>query len=153
MELFSNLSSEEIQKLHDAPAQVTVLVAGADGNIDPKEIAAAEKVTQIRSFSYHEVMKSFYETVNADFQETLDQLISELPADLEERQAELSSRLTQLNPILAKLDHHIARLFYETLLSLASHVAKASGGIIGMFTINNEEKKVIELPMITPIVD
>ena len=153
MELFSNLSSEEIQKLHDAVAQITILVAGADGNIDTKEIAAAEKVTQVRSFSYHETMKSFYESVNADFSETLTKLLEELPQGVTERQAALGAMLTDLNPILAKLDHHIGRLFYSTFLSLAKHVAKASGGVIGMFSIGTEEKKVIELPMINPILD
>ena len=40
------LSAEEISLLKDAHAYITVLIAGADGNIDADELSWADKIAQ-----------------------------------------------------------------------------------------------------------
>jgi len=37
-------------------------------------------------------------------------------------------------------------------LSFAEHIAKASGGIMGFFSVNAAEAKLIQLPMLHPII-
>ncbi|MEO0338435.1 MAG: hypothetical protein AAF242_04400 [Bacteroidota bacterium] len=153
MDLLKNLNAEEQQQLTDAIAYITVLVAGADGNIDPKEIAAAEKVTQIRSFSYLEELRPYYEQVGKGYTQKLNELIENLPAEVAERQQAISGELSKLNAILDKLDLHLGHVLYESFVSFANHVAKASGGFLGTFAIGNEEKKVVDLPMLDPIIE
>lgn len=139
--------------MKDAIAYITILVAGADDNIEAEEIAAAEKLTQIRSFKYHDEMKPYYESVNETLKARINALLVNLPNELEARQAAVSAELEKLNPILAKMDLHRGHVFYQTFLSFAKHVARSTGGFIGTFTINSEEKKVIDLPMIAPVIE
>ena len=96
-------------------------------------------------------MKPYYEKVGENYAEKLNGLIESLPQGRDERQQQLGAELSKLNPILEKLDRHIGHLMYNTFISFAKHVAKASGGVIGMFSIGAEEKKVVELPMINAI--
>lgn len=153
MELLKNLNDAEVTLMKDAIAYITILVAGADDNIEAEEIAAAEKLTQIRSFKYHDEMKPYYESVNETLTTRINELLESLPNEVDARQAAVSAELEKLNPVLAKLDLHRGHVFYETFLSFAKHVAKAAGGFIGFVKINAEEKKVIDLPMITPIAE
>ena len=150
-EEYKVLSQEEYEKLKSAISWITILVAGADNNIDPQETEWAEKLANIRAFSLDEELKSFYTDVGADFNERLHRMIDEMPDDKEERQSILSGNLSQLNPILAKLETSVGALLYESFLSFASHVAKASGGFLRFFSVSAEEKKVIKLDMIDPI--
>ena len=71
--------------------------------------------------------------------------------DISEIQASLSSKLASLNPILAKLENDIAVDLYESYLSFAVHVAKSSGGFLGMMSISAEEKELIGLTMLNKI--
>lgn len=153
MELLKNLNEAETATMKDAIAYITILVAGADDNIEAQEIAAAEKLTEIRSFKYHDEMKPYYEAVHETLTARINELLVNLPNEKEARQAAVAAELGKLNPILAKMDLHRGHVFYETFLSFAKHVAKASGGFIGFVRINAEEKKVIDLPMITPVAE
>ncbi|TXB61518.1 hypothetical protein [Phaeodactylibacter luteus] len=146
-----NLSPEDQQLLRDAVPYVTLLVAGADGIIDDAELAAGEKVAHVRSFQFHPEWMEFYKAIDGGLHDRMLALINELPRATEARQAELTARLSGLNKVLAKLDRRHARHFYEGLLSLAEHTAKASGGFIGWLTIGPKEAKVTDLPMIDPI--
>lgn len=151
MELLKNLNEAEVTQMQDAIAYITILVAGADDKIEAKEIAAAEKLTQIRSFKYHDEMKPYYEAVNATLTTRINELLDALPTEVNARQEAVSGELEKLNPILAKMDLHRGHVFYQTFISFAKHVANSAGGFIGFVKINAEEKKVIDLPMITPI--
>ncbi len=146
-----NLSPEEQHSMLEAIPLITILVAGADGTIHEEELAQGEKITKIRSYDYHAQLKPYFQKVGENYTERLQQLIQELPDNTEVRQEEISQRLRQLNTILPKLDHGYAKLFYESLLTFARHVAKASGGVLGMMTINAKEHKVIRLPMLDPV--
>lgn len=146
-----NLSPEEQHSMFEAIPLITILVAGADGTIHEEELAQGEKITKIRSYDYHAQLKPYFQKVGENYTERLQQLIKELPDNTEARQEEISQRLSQLNTILPKVDHSFAKLFYESLLTFAKHVAKASGGVLGMMTINAKEHQVIRLPMLDPV--
>ena len=71
-----------------------------------------------------------------------------LSKDRSERMNQVSTELAKLNPILAKLDTCYAAALYQSFLSFAKHIARASGGILRFLTIGPKEHKVVELPMI-----
>lgn len=146
-----SLSAEDQQVLMDAVPYITILVAGADGEIDVKEIEWSEKLTKIRSFSYEEDMRPFYKKVGLHYEDRLHQLMDSLPKDKDPRNQAISQELAKLNDILPKLDHFYARHYYQSLKSFADHVAHASGGVMGWLSVGFEEYKVVDLPMIDPI--
>ncbi|MDZ4749914.1 MAG: hypothetical protein SH808_15650 [Saprospiraceae bacterium] len=148
----SLLSSEEISLLKDAYAYITVLIAGADGNIDADELSWADKIAQIRTFAGDERLKDFHEAVNEEIHGKIQQLIAELPKETASRNQIISDKLSQLNPVLTALHPSIGAYLYKGYVSFAERIAKASGGVLSFFTIGPEEKKWIGLPMLTPIV-
>jgi hypothetical protein len=148
----NQLHPEEITRLKDAFAQITILIAGADGNIDPAELSWAEKIAEIRTFTGDERLHVFHEAVNAEIARRIRDMIAALPGDTASRNAGLSAELSQLNPILEKLDPQIAAYLYKGYVTFAERIAKASGGVLSFFTIGAEEKKWIGLPMLKPFI-
>jgi hypothetical protein len=149
---FTALTDTEYQQLKDAIADITILIAGADGEIDKEETTWAKKLTHIRSYANSKVLHSFYEDVGAEFSEKLDKKIDSMSTNKEERTALISSNLNKLNPILAKLHPMIAAEMYQSYTSFAKHVAKASGGILGFFSISSEEQQLLDLDMLDEII-
>ena len=149
-EYFKVLSPEEFDQLKDAISLITVYIAGADGDIDDDEIQWAEKVTNIRSYNLPEGLKGFYQEVGTEFADKLDQLKTSL-STVEARNEAAETRLSALNPILAKLSPKLGAELYKSYKSFAKHVAKASGGFFGFFSIGPKEAALLDLEMITPI--
>lgn len=149
--IFKSISDQQYAQLKEALGLVTVLIAGADGKIDEQELNWAEKLTYIRSYAKPEELNQFYADVEESFDESVQQLIADLPSNLDERQKVISSRLKDLNVILNILDNDIAFQIYESLTSFAKHIAKASGGFLRFGSISSEEKEWINLPMLDPI--
>lgn len=150
-EYFESLQDSDYQKLKDAVALITVLISGADGDYDKEEISWAEKVTKIRSYKMSDDLIGFYQEVGKDFSEKLDGYIKDFPKDAHKRTDLISERLELLNPILAKLDPHVAYHLYKSYRSFAEHVAKASGGFLGFFSVSAEEGDLMKLPMLNEI--
>jgi len=148
----NNLPDDELQELYDAIPVITLLIAGADGDIEDAELKQSEKITKIRGFSGGEIMQDFYDHVGKDYHKRLARWAKIVPKDTAERNAELSARLAKLNPILAKLTNHLGAEMYRSFTTFAKHVAKASGGFWGFGSINSEEAELVDLPMLTPIV-
>lgn len=148
---FNVLTEQEFEFLKDSIALITVYIAGADGDIQLRETEWAEKVTKIRSYNNPEDLKEFYSQVGQNFNEKLGQYIEEFPSSPDTRNPIIEERLTRLNPILAKLPQELGAAMYNSLISFAKHVAKASGGFAGFFSIGPKEAALIELNMITPI--
>jgi hypothetical protein len=146
-----SLSVEDQKVLMDAVPYITILVAGADGKIDMKEVEWSEKLMKIRSFSYEEDLRPFYKKVGEHYEERLHQLMDSLPKDKDSRNQIISDELAKLNTILPRLDHFYARLYYQSLISFADHVAHASGGVMGWLSVGFEEYKVVDLHMIDPV--
>lgn len=151
LDSFAGINEGEKLQLIDAIAQITVLVAGADGTIDTTEVAWAEKLTKIRTYANEDLLSEYYGFVGDEFDSKLDALIKELPEDVESRNKILTEKLEALNPILAKMDNLYSSSLYSSFVSFAEHVAKASGGFMRMWNVSSEEKAVMSLPMLTTI--
>lgn len=151
---FRGISQEEFDTLKESISLITVLIAGADGTIDSKEKAWAEKVTNIRSYALPDGLKEFYLEVGEEFTDRLDGYIDEYDGETELRNKLISERLGSLNVILAKIvDREVAIAFYDSLLSFAKHVARASGGFLSWGSINAQEKRLLGLDMIHPVTE
>ncbi|MEL6358147.1 MAG: hypothetical protein AAFQ37_14585, partial [Bacteroidota bacterium] len=74
-----------------------------------------------------------------------------LPETNEEKDQHLWDKISGLNPILAKLKAPYDYYYYDAFRSLASYIAKASGGFLRFLTVGPQEAEVIDLPMLTPI--
>ncbi len=146
------LSEDEKQELFDAVPVITLLIAGADGKIDDSELDWSKKLTNIRSYNEDGELQLFYAEIEKDYKDRLDRWMKVIPAEMKERNELLSQRLSQLNPILAKLDNETGALIYDSFTSFAKHIAKAEGGILGFASISKDEAKLIDLPMLTPII-
>lgn len=145
---FKELSEEEIELMLKAPAMVSVLIAGADGKIDNKEKSVAVSYAKLKTYSARKILLDYYNIVQKDFEDHMNNLIKELPDDHNERNKILEENLEKLNPILEKLDKTFAINFYESMKSFAKQTAEASGGILNMLSISVEESKLIDLKMI-----
>jgi len=149
IEELKGISVGEYDQLKDAISLITVLIAGADGKIDKKEKEWAEKVTNIRSYSLPDGLKDFYLDVGTNFHDRLDFFIDKYEGDTDTRNKEISAKLAELNLVFPKIDNReLAIALYESLISFAKHVARASGGFLSWGSINVHEKKLIALEMI-----
>jgi hypothetical protein len=148
---FENLSTEEYDKLRKSVAWVALLIAGADGKIDSEEISWASKIAKIRSYSNPDLLNEFYQDVASDFDTYFADIIENSSKDTKTRTTIASDKIAEINPILAKLTPYISYNVYKSLTSFATHVAKASGGFLRMWSISHEEDKYINLPMLVEI--
>ena len=142
----SNLSEEEIQQLCEAPALVSILIAGADKDIDKKETKWASKVVDYRTFTSEPELNAYYQVVNESFEDKLEQLLESWNAETSEEQ--LIAQLSALKPILAKVEPHYSGLLKASWRSLAQHIAKSDGGFLGFGSTNYAEKQLMELSML-----
>ena len=141
----------EYVQLKDAIALITVLIAGADGDIDTKEKDWAKKVTDIRSYTLPDGLKEFYIEVGKNLQERVDHYVEVYKGDIDTRNQGISARLALLNDILPKIENkELSMAIYESLLSFAKHVARASGGFMKWGGISSKEEKLMNLDMIHP---
>lgn len=148
---FKHLSEADYQKLRDAIANITIYIAGIDGNIEAEEMQWAQKVTEIRTYKMHKDLIEYYQEVGADFGDKINSLLASYPKDYNERNSIIEGKLSELNNILATLEPKVGGRLYESFLSFAQHVAKASGGFLGFFSIGPKEQEVLNLPMLIPI--
>lgn len=149
---FHGISEQEYDQLKDAVSLITVLIAGADGTIDSKEKDWAEKVTNIRSYSLPDGLKEFYLEVGEDFQERLDKYIEKYEGEVDSRNKQIGEKLAELNEVFPKIkDREAAVALYESFISFAKHVARASGGFLNWGSISHEEEQLIGLEVIHPV--
>ncbi len=152
VEQIKGLDQQEYAQLKDSLALITVLIAGADGEIDTKERDWAKKVTEIRSYTLPEGLSEFYLDAGEDFESRLNHFIEMHKGDIEQRNRKIGNQLAQLNLILPKIENReLAIALYESLLSFAMHVARASGGFLKWGAISPREKKIVGLEMISPL--
>jgi len=151
MDLLNQITREELEKLENALALITVLIAGADGKVDAKELSWAKKLAVIRSYFGPDELHPMYKDVANNLLENVNRLLDELPGDVDRRTEELKKRLTELNPILKKVDPLVGKHLYKSMRTFAKKVAKSSGGFLGVFSISAEEQKLIGLDMLDPI--
>lgn len=148
---FKDLTPEEVALMMDVIPLVTILVAGADGEMDEVELSEAERIIDIRSFDTSGQLHDFYEQLVEPLPTRIVALSQELPNEVAERQAVISKRLEGLNTILPKLRLPLNYLYYSSFRSFANHIAKSSGGFLRFMTISPEEAEVVNLPMVHPV--
>lgn len=150
---FEVLTTQEFELLKDTVAIITLYIAGADGKIETKELLKAEKITKIRSYDEDNYdLGDFYKQVGLDFHEKLEGYINDLPSDTEERTVILAKKLEEVDVVLKKLHPELGAALYKSYKSFAEHVAKASGGFLGAFSVGPKEAELMQLEMIHPIV-
>lgn len=143
---FAHLTSEESDLLLQTPAIITILIAGADAQIDKKEKNWATKLVQYRTFTAEVKLHSYYEAVQERFTADLDALESAWNPDTGSQ--DLAAKLAHINPILPKVDADVVALLAKSWRSLAKKVAQASGGILGFGSVEEAERALVDLPMI-----
>lgn len=148
---FAGLNDTEKTLLTDAIPLITVLIAGADGNIDSDEKEFAAKIMKIRGYKHPPILESYYGLVGEKFSARVDELISSLPIGTEERSKHISDELAKLNDIFPKMEILNAAHLYKSFTTFAEHVAKASGGFLGFGAVSRAEGKFVKLPMVHTI--
>lgn len=140
------LTDMEAEQMLKAPILLCILIAGADGTIDRKEIKEAINVAGKRKEKT--ILDNYFKEVSTDFEDKLKVLLQSYPYESTQRNPILIQELSQLNPILKKLDKTFSKPFYDMLKELAEKIAGSSGGLWGMMSVDSEEAKYIRLPMI-----
>lgn len=145
---FSKLISAEIDLMLRAPLTACILIAGADGNIDRKEIKKALAVAKKKASGGSAQLVEYFRNVETDFEDKLKIVYQELPTEVTDRNQLISQELTDLNAILFKVEKGFAIEFYNSLRYLTSQIAASSGGVLGINSIGAEEARFVELPML-----
>ena len=145
---FANLREEEIEIMLKAPVLVSVLIAGADGNIDKAETKEAVSIARGKQSRAREQLVDYYKLVGDTFESRFSDMVNEFPTKPEERNPMIIAELKRLNRILPKLDKNFSVKFYASLKDLAKKIAEASGGVLGYLSVSYEEAKLMELNMI-----
>lgn len=143
----SKLSSGEQELVYKAPLLVCILIAGADGTIDRKEIKKGINIAQKKQKGSDSVSVLFKELAQ-DFEDKLKIIEQGYPYEATQRTPLISNELGQLNALWTKMPQSFAKGYYDMLLMLAKEVASSSGGLLGMNSIGSEEARLIKLTMI-----
>jgi hypothetical protein len=142
------LTASEVELLYKAPMLVCILIAGADGNIDRKEIQRAMEFAERKHRRSLSSVSVLFKEISRDFEDKLKMLIQGYPYETTQRTPLLVEELTSLNLLWKKLDPSFAQEFYKTLLSIAESIAASSGGVLGYNAVGEEEARYIKLGMI-----
>jgi len=143
---FDKLDNNEIELMLKAPVLVCILIAGADGTIDKKEIREAIAHTQKKS---KEALADYLREISQDFEDKLKIMIQSYPPEYAQRNPIIIDELSRLNAVWKKMDRRFSIMVYQMLKELAGKIAASSGGILGMNTVTDEEAKYLQLSMIT----
>jgi hypothetical protein len=143
----SRLLASEQELMYKAPILVCILIAGADGNIDRKEIKKALTIVQQKQTGDGAVATLFKELAQ-DFEDKVKIIEQGYPYEATQRTPLITEDLQMLNELWHKLPIAFANEFYTILLMLAQEVAASSGGVLGMNSIGSEEARLVKLSMI-----
>ena len=142
------LSDKEKELIQKAPLLVCILIAGADNEIDRKEIKHAVQLSRKKKNKYSPALASFYEDLSGDFEDKLKIVLQGLPVHTLDRNSLIVQDLTNLNGIFRKLEYSFAQEFIQSLKYVARSIAESSGGMLGLKSIGEDESRLIELPML-----
>ena len=143
---FEKLSASEVEVMMKAPLLVCILIAGADNDIDSKEIKGAIELARKGKSKVR--LTDFYIEVAKDFEDKLKVLLQGMPTEATLRYASIEKELAQLNFIFRKMDKTFAGDYYKSLRYIARKIAESSGGVLGMKSVGDEELKLLTLSMI-----
>lgn len=144
---FSSLQDEEVELMLRAPILVCILIAGADGTIDNKEIRKAIGIAG-KNKKTAGVLTGYFEEMSQDFEDKLKIVIQSYSYESTQRLQLIIEELSGLNGIWTKISKPFAIAYYRALKDIAGEIASSSGGLLGIKSIGSEEARYIELPMI-----
>jgi hypothetical protein len=142
----SKLSTSEKELVYRAPLLVCILIAGADGQIDNKEINEAITIARDRQW-VKAVLTNYFLEVSEDFEDKIKMVIQSYPYETALRNKAITEELEGLNLLWEKMSPDFCVSFYESLKFLAQRIASSSGGFWGK--ISREEAELLNLPMIS----
>ncbi len=145
---FKTLSQEEQEFMYKVPILVSILIAGADGDIDRKEIQEGIAQAKKKQNTASAELKELYKEIEEDFEDKLKIVLQNYPMEVTQRNPLIVEELSQLNSLLPKLDIAFATQYYQSICDLAMKVAQSSGGLLGMKSIGAAEARYVKLPMI-----
>ena len=145
---FESMSQSEQNLMFSLPVYVAVLIAGADGEIDNKEVKKAVNLAHSKLTKARRDLIPYYNEANSNFEDKLKMAIANLPSGTKERQKMISEKLKESNACFTKLPKKFAVALYSSLKEMAKQIAEASGGVFGYMAIDYEESKLIDLKMI-----
>ena len=145
----AELSEAEAKAVLSAPALITVMIAAADDNIEAKELSWGAQVVDYRSHIGDEDLYDYYEAAEVYFDDNIKVLMAEEVAGHQDRISHIEQSLTAINGSLDKLNHLYAQKLAKSWRSLATQIAKSSGGVLGFGSISAQEKDLLDLKMIT----
>jgi hypothetical protein len=144
----SRLSSSELELIYKAPVLVCILIAGADGDIDRKEIKKAINFAQKKQMNSDSPVAVLFKEVAQDFEDKLKILIQGYPYEATQRTPLLVEELSHLNQLWPKVSPAFSQEFYQVLLTIAQEIATSSGGMLGIKSVGSEEARLVKLGMI-----
>ena len=144
----NKLSPSEVDLMLKAPLLGCILIAGADDDIDRKEIKKAIQLAQKNQGNGKSKMMEFYRIMAEDFEDKLKVIIQSLPPKAAQREPIIVDELTGLNDVFSKIDKELAFEFYRSLLEIARKTAESSGGLLGLNSVGEEEARFVNLPML-----
>jgi hypothetical protein len=142
---FEKLSPSEKELVFRAPLLVCILIAGADGKIDGKELSEAIGIARDRDWVKAN-LNNYYREVSQDFEDKIKILIQSYPYEASQRKQAISAELSALAALWEKLGSDFSLALYESLKYVAQRIALSSGGFLRK--ISPEEASLIDLPMI-----
>lgn len=145
---FDKLSDSDIELVLRAPIIACILIAGADGDVDRKEIQKAITLTQRSATKSKSALIDYFKLVQEDFEDKLKVVLQTLPHSVEERNKLIVDELTRLNSVFHKLQKTFVTEFLIKMRELTHSVAASSGGVLGMNKVGDEEAQYVDLPML-----
>lgn len=142
------LTSSEVELVYKSPILVCILIAGADGKIDRKEIKEALSFAEKKQRVSVSSVSALFKEITKDFEDKLKSLIQSYPYETTQRTPMIVEELAGLNEIWRKVDASFASEFYKTLLSISESIATSSGGLLGYKSVGSEEARYLKLTMI-----
>jgi hypothetical protein len=142
---FVKLSSSEKELVYKAPLLVCILIAGADGKIDGRELTEAIDIARQRDWVKANLTDYFAE-VCEDFEDKIKMLIQSYPYDTIPRNEAISAELAGLNVLWDKLGIDFSSALYESLKYIGQRIASSSGSFLKK--ISAEEAQHLGLPML-----
>ncbi|QOI98196.1 MAG: hypothetical protein HRU69_12190 [Flammeovirgaceae bacterium] len=148
---FDTLTKQELELAYKAPILVSILIAGADGTVDRREIIGAIQSVQKKLRRSTSSLATLLHEVASDFEDKIKLLMQEYPYESSQRNPLIVEELQRVNDLFTKLDPAFAHEMYNTLLAIAEKTARSSGGFLGLSKIGPEEARYMKLPMIKPV--
>lgn len=141
-----NISGYDLDLLLEAPVLTCILIGGADGYIDKREMKHA--IAFIKKSKDWNEMGEYLSEVTDDFEDKLKVILQRYPFESARRNPMIADDLARLNNTWPQLPLSFAQKFVSMLQALALRVAKSSGGILGVNAVGKQEARYVDLPML-----